>query len=138
VIFKNDSAQSDLNGFLDSGSHVDGTLRFEASFRIDGRFSGKIESSGSLIVGEGGEVDAEVKVAQVFVSGVLRGSVQAGKRLQIAPGGKVYADISTPSLIIEDGAVFEGQCAMTRENRESLAAKAEPGPKRLAEAARAE
>ena len=36
MIFKHDSAQSELNGFLDSGSHVDGELRFEASFRVDG------------------------------------------------------------------------------------------------------
>lgn len=132
MIFKNESVQGDLNGFLDRGSHVNGELRFEASFRVDGKFTGKVSSSGSLVVGEGGEVDGEIRAAQIFVSGILRGSVQAEKRLQIAPGGRVYADITTPSLIVEDGAVFEGRCAMTREAKPKTAA--EPGPKRLVEA----
>ena len=131
MIFKHDAAQGELNGFLDSGSTVDGELRFEASFRIDGKFTGKIASSGSLVVGESGEVDAEVQVAHIFVTGILRGTVTAGARLQIAPGGRVYADITTPSLVIEDGATFEGRCTMTREDQP---VQGEPGPKRLVEA----
>ena len=135
MIFKPNAAQGELNGFLDSGSQIDGELRFEASFRVDGKFTGKIISSGSLVVGESGEVDAEVQVAHIFVTGVLRGTVTAGARLQIAPGGRVYADITTPSLVIEDGATFEGRCTMTREERP---VQGEPGPKRLVEAARSE
>jgi len=115
VIFKNDAGSSDLNGFLDRGSHLDGELRFEASFRVDGKLTGKVTSGGSLVIGEGGEVDGEVGVGKVFVSGTLRGTTQAAERLHIAPGGRVFADVTTPSLIIEDGAVFEGRCTMTGE-----------------------
>jgi cytoskeletal protein CcmA (bactofilin family) len=134
VIFKQDSVQSELNGFLDTGSHIHGELQFEASFRVDGKVTGKITSPGSLIVGEGGEVDAEVRVANIFVIGVLRGTVLASKRLQIAPGGRVYADITTPSLVVEDGAILEGRCAMTREESGAsavAAADGETGPKLL-------
>lgn len=115
MIFKSDAAQSDLNGFLDRGSHLHGELRFEASFRVDGKLTGQVTSGGSLVIGESGEVEGEIKAGQVFVSGTLRGSAHATERLHIAPGGRVYADITTPSLIIEDGAVFEGRCTMTRE-----------------------
>jgi cytoskeletal protein CcmA (bactofilin family) len=120
VIFKsNDQGvpQGDLNGFLDRGSRLEGELRFETSFRIDGRVSGRVTSPGSLIVGDGGEVEGEIEVGRLFVSGVLRGTVKAAARIHIAPGGKVYADLVTPSLVIEDGAVFEGRCAMTGEPR---------------------
>ena len=117
MIFKNEGGQGELNGFLDRGSHLNGELQFENSFRVDGKLTGKVVSTGSLVVGDGGEVDAEVEVAQVFVSGVLRGSVTATGRIQIAAGGKVFADLSTPSLVIEDGAVFEGQCSMTGKPR---------------------
>ncbi len=121
MIFKSDGAsgQGDLNGFLDRGSHVQGELRFETSFRVDGKVTGRVTSTGSLIVGDGGEVDGEVAVGRLFVSGVLRGSVKATGRIQVAPGGKVYADLMTPSLVIEDGAVFEGRCSMTGEPRAS-------------------
>jgi cytoskeletal protein CcmA (bactofilin family) len=121
LIFKSDGAtgQGDLNGFLDRGSHLQGELRFEASFRVDGKVTGSVTSTGSLIVGDGGEVDGEVAVGRLFVSGVLRGAVKASGRIQVAPGGKVYADLVTPSLVIEDGAVFEGRCSMTGEPRAS-------------------
>jgi cytoskeletal protein CcmA (bactofilin family) len=115
MIWKSDAKPSELNGFLDSGSHVHGELRFDASFRVDGKFTGTVASNGDLIVGEGGEVEGELAVGQIFVSGTVRGSIRASKRIQISPSGKVYAEIDTPSLVIEDGAFFEGRCSMSRE-----------------------
>lgn len=130
-MFKNNvGTQNDLNGFLDRGSRLTGELHFESSFRIDGRFQGKISSKGRLIVGEGGEVEAEVHVRQVTVSGVLRGSVKADEQIHIAAGGRVEADLETPSLLIEDGALFDGRCTMRREARGEDA-----GPKLVSRAA---
>jgi cytoskeletal protein CcmA (bactofilin family) len=112
MIFKSDGKQSDLNGFLDTGSHINGELRFETTFRVDGKLTGIVRSGGDLVVGEGGEVEGEIEVGQVFVSGVVRGTIRATRRVQITPTGKVFADLETPALIVEDGAVFEGRCAM--------------------------
>jgi cytoskeletal protein CcmA (bactofilin family) len=132
MMFKNGgTGHDDLNGFLDSGSHFHGELTFEASFRVDGKLTGKVRSAGSLVVGEGGEVDGDVKAAQIFVSGTLRGAVEATERLQIAPGGRVFAEITTPSLVIEDGAVFEGKCAMTGEGGGAAAPRAAEQPRRF-------
>lgn len=102
----------DLNGFLDAGSHMNGELRFEDTFRVDGRLSGKVISKGDLVVGERGEVDAEVHVGRVFVSGVLKGSIHASKKVEVTVGGKLYGEVRTPSLVIEDGAFFQGRSAM--------------------------
>jgi cytoskeletal protein CcmA (bactofilin family) len=115
MIFKSDAKASDLNGFLDSGSHVHGELRFDTSFRVDGKFTGTVTSEGDLIVGEGGEVEGDLQVGQIFVSGTVRGSVRATRRIQISPTGKLLAEIDTPSLVVEDGAFFEGRCSMPRE-----------------------
>lgn len=116
MIFKSEAKQSALNGFLDSGSSTQGDLRFETSFRVDGRFTGTVSSEGDLVVGEGGEVEGELKIGALFVIGTVRGSVQATRRVQIAPGGKLYAELETPSLVIEDGALFEGRCSMARDS----------------------
>ena len=125
MIFKSDGGkQSDLNGFLDNGSHLEGELRFDTSFRVDGKFTGKVTSGGDLIVGEGGEVEGDLRVGQVFISGTVRGTIRAARKIQISPRGKVFAEIDTPALVIEDGAFFEGRCAMTREEREGAANKA--------------
>jgi cytoskeletal protein CcmA (bactofilin family) len=124
MIFKSDGKQSDLNGFLDRGSHLEGELRFEASFRVDGKLTGTVQSEGDLIVGESGEVEGELRVGQIFVSGTVRGTIRASRRVQIAPSGKVFAELDTPSLVIEDGATFEGSCAMSRD-----ASRLAAGPK---------
>jgi cytoskeletal protein CcmA (bactofilin family) len=136
MIFKSDGKQSDLNGFLDSGSHVHGELRFQTSFRVDGKLEGTVVSDGDLIVGDGGEVEGDLRVGQVVVSGTVRGTIRASRRVHLSASGKVFADVDTPSLVIEDGAVFEGRCSMTREAREgtkSAAAAATAGPKLVAQ-----
>lgn len=122
---------NELNGFLDTGSHVEGELRFETSFRVDGRFTGKVISAGDLIVGEGGEVEGDLRVGQVFVSGTVRGTIRAAKKVQVSSKGKLFAEIDTPSLVVEDGAFFQGRCTMAREEREAKAA----GPKLVAQKA---
>ncbi len=113
------SQGGDLNGFLDAGSRMSGTLTFEDTFRIDGHFDGTINAAGDLIVGEGGEVEAEVTARRVFISGTVRGSVRALDRLEITKIGKVFADLTTPSLSVEDGAFLEGRCSMNRAGAES-------------------
>ncbi len=116
---KSEARQSDLNGFLDSGSHMEGELRFDTSFRVDGKFTGSIVSEGDLMVGEGGEIEGEIAVGRIFISGTIRGTLRASRRVQIAPSGKVFADLETPTLEIEDGALFEGRCSMVREGEGS-------------------
>ena len=54
-----------LNGFLDKGSHLKGELVFEETFRIDGRFEGRIPGGSELILGDSAEVDAEIHVDRI-------------------------------------------------------------------------
>ena len=110
-----DTARGDLNGFLDAGSHINGELHFEDTFRVDGKLTGKVVSEGDLVVGEQGEGDGEIEVGRVFVSGVVRGSVKASSRVELTAGGKAYADIATPALVIEEGALFDGKCRMNAQ-----------------------
>jgi cytoskeletal protein CcmA (bactofilin family) len=115
MMFKNASPQGDLNGFLDAGSHITGELSFDDTFRIDGKLTGNVVSKGNLIVGERGEVDGEIRVGRVFISGVVRGTMKISERAEITATGKVFADLFTPALMIEEGAFFEGRCSMERK-----------------------
>lgn len=112
--FKGSGAQGDLNGFLDAGSHMKGELSFEDTFRIDGKFTGSVVSDGDLIVGERGDIDGEISVQRVFVSGIVRGVLRAAERVEITAVGKVMADVFTPTLTIDEGAFFEGRCTMAQ------------------------
>ena len=112
MMFKGGETKGDLNGFLDAGSHMQGELHFEDTFRVDGKLTGKVVSSGDLVVGERGEVDGQTEVGRVYVSGTLKGSVRAATRIEITAGGRLLGDIETPTLVIEEGGFYEGRCTM--------------------------
>ena len=104
-----------LNGFIDKGSQVRGDLSFEETFRIDGRFEGKIRSGTELVIGEAADVTAEIEVGRLSVNGTFKGSVRATERVELLAGAHVLGDIMTPVLRIEEGAHFEGSCQMGKE-----------------------
>ena len=107
--------RSSLNGFIDKGSFIRGDLSFDETFRIDGRFEGKIRSGSELILGDDADVNAEIEVGRLTVNGKLKGSVHATERVELLAGARVLGDISTPVLRIEEGAHFEGACQMGKE-----------------------
>jgi cytoskeletal protein CcmA (bactofilin family) len=111
----------DLNGFLDKGSSFRGELEFEDTIRIDGRFNGKISSKNELIVGEAARVEGEVHVGLIAISGTVDGKIVATQKIEIHRTGKVYGNITTPILVIEEGAVFQGECTMGEGNLEPVA-----------------
>ena len=105
-----------LSGFVGSGTTVTGESTFKSMLRIDGRFSGRISSSGgTLIVGAGGQVDANIEVAVATIQGIVNGDVIATDRIELGRAAKLQGNIQTPSLIIEQGATFEGTCKMTQQ-----------------------
>jgi cytoskeletal protein CcmA (bactofilin family) len=103
---------STLNGFLDKGSHLQGELLFEETFRIDGRFQGKIRSGSELILGDTADVTGEIEVGRLSVNGSLKGTVRATERVELHSRARVEADVTTPVLKIEEGARFDGSCRM--------------------------
>jgi cytoskeletal protein CcmA (bactofilin family) len=104
-----------LSGFVGSGTVITGESSFKSMLRVDGRFSGRItSSSGTLIVGAGGQVDANIEVSVCTVHGVVNGDIIAGQRIELGRAAKLNGNIQTPSLVIEQGAVFEGSCKMVQ------------------------
>lgn len=104
-----------LSGFVGSGTQLTGETTFKAMLRVDGHLSGKISSSsGTLIVGATGKIDANVEVAIAVVHGAVNGDIIAAQRLELGRAAKVNGNIQTPSLVIEQGAIFEGSCKMLK------------------------
>lgn len=121
------SARSgELNGFLDRGSSFKGELEFEDTMRIDGRFNGKITSKNELIIGDAAHIEGDLHVGRIAISGTVVGKITASQRVEIHRNGKVYCDIDTPALIIEEGALFQGSCTMSdrKTNVTNIAANA--------------
>ena len=109
-----------LNGFLDRGSHLHGDLTFEETFRIDGKFEGKIRSGSELILGETADVQAEVEVGRISINGTFKGKIRAKERIDLLPSARVFAELASPILKIEEGARFEGSCQMGGETSSNV------------------
>ena len=108
-----DIKEGTLSGFVGGGTDVTGEANFKAMMRVDGHFSGRISSSsGTLIVGANGRVDANIEVAVAVIHGNINGDIIATQRLELGRAAKVHGNIQTPSLVIEQGAIFEGSCKM--------------------------
>ena len=105
-------ANDALNGFVDAGCTIRGELEFASSFRLDGRVEGTIRSKSELVVGEGGVVDGEIEVARCLVGGEVRGVLRATEQVVLNSSARVWADIHTPALVMEDGAFLEGKVTM--------------------------
>jgi cytoskeletal protein CcmA (bactofilin family) len=108
-----DIKEGTLSGFVGGGTVVTGEANFKAMMRVDGHLSGRVSStSGTLIVGANGKVDANIEVAVAVIHGTINGDIIATQRLELGRAAKVNGNIQTPSLIIEQGAMFEGSCKM--------------------------
>jgi cytoskeletal protein CcmA (bactofilin family) len=103
----------DINGFMDVGTEFEGELRFRDTFRVDGRIKGKIVSDNTLIVGESGNVEAEVDCGVVSIRGSVSGRIHGRQRIELLAGARVHGTLISPKLVIEEGALFEGNCDMS-------------------------
>ena len=114
------SKKDDLTGYFDQGVKITGEMEFQNTLRIDGNFHGKIRSQDQLVVGEHGNVDGEIEVGVLSVHGIVRGKVKTRERLEIQKGGRVYADVTTPSLLVIDGGMLQGNCEMEFKDRQAV------------------
>lgn len=90
----------------------DGRLTFQGAVRIDGKFSGEIVTEDVLVIGESGEVTANINVGSLILNGLVRGNVRAKKAVELHAPARLYGDIETPQLVIHSGVIFEGHCKM--------------------------
>jgi cytoskeletal protein CcmA (bactofilin family) len=110
---KREFEEDKITGFFDKDTEFKGDLNFKGSFRIDGRFKGKIDSDSMLIVGEAGKVDADIRIGYMVIDGEVKGNILASERVEIHSNGRVIGAITSPKLVIEEGAYLEATCQTT-------------------------
>jgi cytoskeletal protein CcmA (bactofilin family) len=122
---------SDVTTLLGRGSEFEGKLSFEGTVRVDGKLTGEIFTDDVLIIGEGAEVNAEINVGAIVVEGTVHGNIHAKRSVEIRTPGRVRGNITTPSLFIEKGVIFDGTCQM--EANGAASAKSRPSVPSVAE-----
>ena len=101
-----------VDAFLGKGTQITGTLVLEGTGRIEGRVEGEISAQDTLSIGEGAIVNANVAGTAIVVEGQVTGNIVARQRLELRPSSHVKGDITTPRLIVHEGATLDGRCSM--------------------------
>jgi len=104
------------HSIVQDGMVILGTIDAKGDVRLDGRLDGKITVSERLTIGASGILNADVEAAEIVVMGQVEGSIRASRRLELRKGAKVVGDITTPTLVIEEGVHFHGNSNMQPES----------------------
>jgi len=102
-----------ISTLLGRDTDIEGALTFKETIRVDGRIKGKLVSSqGTVIIGENAVIEADVQVGVAIIRGKVNGRVEAGQRIEIYAPAQVTGDICAPTVTIDSGVVFNGNCQM--------------------------
>ena len=115
-----DIKEGRLSGYVGAGTNLTGETNFQAMLRIDGHLTGRVISdNGTLVIGSGGQVDADIIVSSATIGGTVNGDIVATEKVELGRTARVIGNIQTPRLMIEDGAIFEGNCSMLKAKESS-------------------
>lgn len=103
-----------ITALLDQGSNFEGKLSFEGTVRIGGDFKGEIFTSDTLIIDPSANIDAQVEADTIIISGSVKGNLFARRRVIMHPPAHFTGTVTTPSLRIDEGVVFEGASYMPK------------------------
>mgnify|MGYP001557285753 CR=1 FL=1 len=104
-----------VNSIIGEGSEFKGEFKINGLLRIDGDFQGTIETQGKVLIGQSGNANTDIKAKLVVVGGTIKGNIFATERVIVLPTAKIKGNIITPSLIIEEGVTFEGNCVINKK-----------------------
>jgi cytoskeletal protein CcmA (bactofilin family) len=111
------NASFEAVSLIDRHSAFDGAVRAQRDLRVEGEVKGTVTCDGTLFIAEGATVAAEVEAEHMTVAGDFNGEIRCRGRLQILPSGRVRAAVATGSLVIQEGAIYEGQLEMAGADR---------------------
>lgn len=135
TVMKEESRGVPNINMISQGTEIIGTLKTNTDIRISGKLDGTIESLGKVIISTGGLITGDVKGKEADVAGTINGELVVSERLILRQSAIVIGDITTKSLLVEEGARFDGACKMsTNVNSESKNNKQEASNFKMAHA----
>ena len=120
--------QDALENVIGPTTSLRGHIKSDGGARIDGRFEGRIEVAGNVVVTEKGHVVGDIFARDVTIGGTVEGNVEGAGRLEILATGKLFGDVTAAAILIDDGGLFEGISRMRGAARPALPAPAEALP----------
>lgn len=120
----NEHVNAKINSIIGPDMVLEGNISAKEAVRVEGTIKGNVSSEGAVIVSATGKITGNVSGSNIMIGGTIEGDMTSGGRIEVAATGKVNGNIKTKSLIIDENAVFQGQCTMNQDG--NIQAKAEP------------
>lgn len=108
---KKEDAQ--IKAYMGEDTVFNGSLAFDGTVRIDGKFEGQVTTEDTLIIGETGYLTAEISAGSVICMGRVEGTITASKKVEIHSNSKIVGNIKSPALYVKLGGVIDGNCDMS-------------------------
>lgn len=119
---------------IETGCEILGRIHFVGTLVLNGRLAGELVAADMLLVGEQGAIEADVRVGTAVVSGEIKGNIVARERVELRGSARIFGDIESPVLVLEEGVLFEGRCRMTsQQGREAEKVQKREGPRAVEE-----
>ncbi|MFQ5445280.1 MAG: polymer-forming cytoskeletal protein [Nitrospinales bacterium] len=109
-----------LKAYMGEDAIFNGSLAFEGTVRIDGRFEGQVVTEDTLIVGESGRIIADINAGTVVCKGKIEGNIIATDKVELHSTSQVVGTVKTPSLYVEVGGILDGQCDMSSQGNKII------------------
>src|SRR5215475_1321805 len=111
-------------GWISKSVEISGDVNFTDKLQVDGKVTGKLYSEkGTLIIGESGNIEAQIDVGTCIIHGTINGNIKARIKVEVHRTGKLNGDITTPALVMGEGAFCNGNIKMVRTSDSKVASK---------------
>ena len=109
-----------ISSIIGADMVVEGNIRAKDTIRVEGSVTGNVETEGALIISATGKVKGNVKGSSIVIGGILEGDLASTGKTEVISTGKVIGNMHTKSLIVDENAVFQGQCIMNTDEMLAL------------------
>jgi len=107
--------------FIGKGTVIEGSIRTESSLRIDGKVKGTVICKSTLTIGEPGMIEGDIEAQSAVISGQVKGKVIISEKVVLESKSSLIGDLKCRKLIIDEGAVFDGNASMVETSAKSAA-----------------
>ena len=120
-IFSNEQEErgKEIETIIGSSVKVEGNFKSEGNVTVNGVVEGSLNTNRDLKIGPGAKVKAEVSANNLFLRGEIRGNVIVREKAQLSSGAKIFGNLETKSLVVEEGAFLNGKCNMSSDQKTS-------------------
>ncbi len=106
-----------LDTIVGQGTVFEGNITIDGSARIDGKFKGKIEAKGTVVVGKNGKVEGDVIAKNAVIGGEVKGTIKVQDRVEFETGARFDGEVYCKTLVVQEGVTFDGSCSMTKKEQ---------------------